>query len=89
MGLFGWILYVFCGIFFYFMIELISKKINLSKRVIVYNKITGEINLYGKFYEIDKGEGYELNKDTTYKYIWSGDEEEPEGKKYVLFSKFL
>ena len=42
------------------------------------------IEINGKFYEIDKGEGYELNKDTTYKYIWSGDEEEPEGKKYVL-----
>ena len=31
MGLFGWILYVFCGIVFYFAIELIGKKINLSK----------------------------------------------------------
>ena len=31
MGLFGWIFYVFCGMLFYFTIELINKKINLSK----------------------------------------------------------
>ena len=42
-----------------------DKKINLSKRVIVYNKITGEINLYGKFYEIDKNGKIIQNKDET------------------------
>lgn len=30
------------------------------------------IEIDGKRYEVDKGLGYELNKDTTYVYIWSG-----------------
>ena len=30
-----------------------DKKINLGKKVIVYNTITGAMNLYGKFYEIN------------------------------------
>ena len=32
------------------------------------------IKINGKIYEIDKGLGYELNKDTTFLYIWSGSE---------------
>ena len=32
------------------------------------------IKINGKIYEIDKDLGYELNKDTTFVYIWSGSE---------------
>ena len=46
-------------------LEYQDKKINLSKRVIVYNKITGEMKLYGKFYEIDKNGKIIENKDET------------------------
>lgn len=46
-------------------LEYQDKKINLSKRVIVYNKITGEMKLYGKFFEIDKTGKIIENKDET------------------------
>lgn len=46
-------------------LEYQDKKINLSKRVIVYNKITGEMKLYGNFYEIDKNGKITQNKDET------------------------
>ena len=47
-------------------LEYQDKKINLSKRVIVYNKITGEMKLYGKFYEIDKNGKIIENKDKDF-----------------------
>ena len=46
-------------------LEYQGKKINLSKNVIVYNKITGEMKLYGKFYEIDKNGKIIENNDET------------------------
>ena len=46
-------------------LEYQNKKINLSKRVIVYNKITGEMKLYGNFYEIDKNGKIIQNKGET------------------------
>ena len=46
-------------------LEYQDKKINLSKNVIVYNKITGEMKLYGKFYEIDKNGKIIENTDET------------------------
>ncbi len=36
------------------------------------------IKINGKIYEIDKDLGYELNKDTTFVYIWSGSEKNNE-----------
>lgn len=42
-----------------------DKKINLGKRVIVYDSVTGSIKLYGKFYGIDeKGKVVEENDET-------------------------
>lgn len=46
-------------------LEYQEKIVNLSKRVIVYNKISDELKLYGKFYEIDKTGKINENKDET------------------------
>lgn len=43
-----------------------DKSVNLSKKVIVYNTVTGKMNLYGKFYEITSdGEIIESNDETS------------------------
>lgn len=46
-------------------LEYQDKKVNLSKKVIVFNTITGGMKLYGKFYEIDKTGKIIENKDET------------------------
>lgn len=43
-----------------------DNKVNVGKRVVVYNTVTGKINLYGKFYQINAdGKIKELNDEST------------------------
>ena len=42
-----------------------DEKINLDKKVITYNSITGQMKLYGKFYEISKDGKVMENRDET------------------------
>jgi len=42
-----------------------DNKINLGKKVIVYNTVTGQMNLYGTFYEIQEDGKIVDNKDET------------------------
>lgn len=49
----------------YYYLDYQDNKINLSKNVIVYNKITGEFKLYGTFYEIDENGKIIINNNET------------------------
>ena len=65
-----------------------DKKINLSKKVIVFNTITGSMNLYGKFYEIDKtGKIIENKNETVLKNTTNNKFYKLDDRKYLLIDR--
>ena len=65
-----------------------DKKINLSKRVIVFNTLTGGMKLYGKFYEIDKsGKIIENDDETVLNNTNNAKFYKLDDRKYLLIDK--
>ena len=67
-----------------------DKKINLGKKVIVYNTITGTMNLYGKFYEItEEGKVVSYNNETILSDTNSPKFYKLDDREYLLIDKSI
>ena len=67
-----------------------DKKINLGKRVIVFNTITNSMKLYGKFYEIDKlGKITESNDETVLNNTTNTKFYKLDDRKYLLIDRHI
>ncbi len=65
-----------------------DNKINLGKKVIVYNTVTGSLKLYGKFYEIDdKGKIIVNNDETVLSNTTNTKFYKLDDRKYLLVDK--
>lgn len=66
-------------------LEYQGEKINLGKKVIIYNTITGKLKLYGNFYEItDDGKVIDYNGETVLENTTSSKFYKLEDRKYLL-----
>ena len=65
-----------------------DNKMNLGKKVIVFNTITNSMKLYGKFYEIDKlGKIIENNNETILNNTFNNKFYKLDDRKYLLIDK--